>query len=115
MKTERKGILHKNPETAVSAETAVSETIPSAFYVLLRGRVQGVGFRYSAAREAHRLNIKGWVRNTDDGDVEVWAEGSPEKMDIFLSWLRRGPQLARVDSLKKEDTQPGGYSDFSIN
>ena len=102
MKTVRKDTAHKKPEN-----------LP-AFYALVQGRVQGVGFRYSAAREAQSLNIKGWVRNTDDGDVEIWAEGPSEKLDQFLSWLRRGPQLARVDSIKKEEMEGRGYSDFSM-
>ena len=71
-----------------------------AFYALVKGRVQGVGFRYSAIREAQRLRLCGWVRNTIAGDVEAWAEGPSEKLALFQAWLRRGPQLARVDSLE---------------
>ena len=107
MKLERKGTKYKNTEN-ISAEK------PVAFYALIQGRVQGVGFRYSAAREAHRLNIKGWVRNTDEGDVEVWAEGDPEKQKLFFEWLHRGPQLSRIDSVKKEHVEPVGYGDFNI-
>ena len=87
---------------------------PAAFYALVRGRVQGVGFRYSAAREALRLRINGWVRNTGSGDVEVWAEGPSETLELFFSWLRRGPPFSRVDSIDKKDTEPRGYGDFSI-
>ncbi|MDR3167436.1 MAG: acylphosphatase, partial [Treponema sp.] len=63
---------------------------PSALFVHIRGRVQGVGFRYSAVYEARRLGLSGWIRNTQDGDVEVWTEGTPEKQELFLKWLRRG-------------------------
>ena len=89
-----------------------SEEKPTAFFALVSGRVQGVGFRYSAIREAQRLRLNGWVRNTYSGDVEVWAEGPREKLDLFLTWLRRGPQLARVDSINKEDRTPLGYNGF---
>jgi acylphosphatase len=85
-----------------------------AFYARISGMVQGVGFRYSAVREARRLRINGWVRNADDGDVEVWAEGPEEKLSAFLEWLRRGPSYSRVDSVKKEDKNPRGYRDFGV-
>ena len=89
------------------------EEKPAAFYALVRGRVQGVGFRYSAIRAAQRFMINGWVRNTYSGDVEVWAEGPREKLDLFLEWLERGPQLARVDSINTENRSPVGYDGFN--
>jgi len=85
-----------------------------AFYARVRGRVQGVGFRYSATREAERLRLGGWVRNADNGDVEVWAEGAEEKLKTFLAWLRRGPQFSRVDAVEKEDKTPRGFGDFGV-
>ena len=85
-----------------------------AFYARVQGRVQGVGFRYSAAREAQRLRLNGWVRNVENGDVEIWAEGPPERIELFFAWLWRGPEYSRVDSVDKEDREPKGYSDFSI-
>ena len=87
---------------------------PNAFYARVQGRVQGVGFRYSAAREAQRLRVNGWVRNTSSGDVEVWAEGPPERLELFLSWLWRGPEYSRVDSVQKEDKVSRGYPDFNV-
>ena len=86
----------------------------SAFYALVSGRVQGVGFRYSAILEAQRLKLNGWVRNTYSGDVEVWAEGPMDKLETFLAWLRRGPQLARVDSINAETKTPQGYKGFNF-
>jgi len=73
-----------------------------------------VGFRYSAVREAGSLRINGWVRNGRDGSVEVWAEGVPEKLDLFLDWLHRGPQYSRVDSVRKENMEPRGYNNFMV-
>ncbi|MDR2796833.1 MAG: acylphosphatase [Treponema sp.] len=91
------------------------EVVGFAFSALIRGRVQGVGFRYSAIHEARRLGLSGWVRNRSDGAVEVWSEGPPEKQTSFLKWLHRGPPSARVDSLRYEPRRPTGkYSNFSI-
>lgn len=86
----------------------------AAFYALIRGRVQGVGYRYSAIREAGRLNVNGWVRNTHSGDVEVWAEGLPENLERFSAWLYRGPQYSRVDSVEREPRRPQGYRGFDV-
>ena len=86
----------------------------NANYCRVRGKVQGVGFRYSTVREAQRLGIKGWVRNASDGNVEVWAEGSQGQLDLFLKWLSRGPEYSRVDSVKIEDKPPRGHSDFIV-
>ena len=86
----------------------------AAFFTRVRGRVQGVGFRYSTYREARRLRLSGWVRNAADGSVEVWAEGPPEKLSLLLAWLNRGPQFSRVDTVEKEDKAPKGYEDFFI-
>ena len=92
----------------------MSKVSPNAFYARVMGRVQGVGFRYSAFREAQRLRINGWVRNADNGDVEVWAEGPPERLELYLAWLWRGPQYSRVDSVDKEDKEPKGYLEFNV-
>lgn len=86
----------------------------SAFYARIKGKVQGVGFRYSASREAARLRLNGWVKNANNGDVEVWAEGQPEKLELFLKWLRRGPEYSRVDSVEKSEQTPKGYDDFQV-
>jgi acylphosphatase len=95
-------------------ETGTPKEKPGAFFARVRGRVQGVGFRYSTVREAARLQINGWVRNAADGTVEVWAEGQSENLAIFLSWLRKGPQFSRIDSVDKEDREPKGYRDFEV-
>jgi acylphosphatase len=68
-------------------------------HFLIRGRVQGVGFRWFVHREASELNLRGWVRNTEEGDVEVVASGSPEDLEDLRSSLRRGPRGSRVDGI----------------
>jgi acylphosphatase len=72
------------------------------FRAVVRGRVQSVGFRASAASEARRLQLTGWVRNQLDGTVEVDAEGDDAATEAFLAWLRRGPSYAHVTSLDHE-------------
>ena len=86
----------------------------AAFFARVRGRVQGVGFRYSAIREAARLRLNGYVRNADDGAVEVWAEGSEENLALFLKWLNKGPQFSRVDKVDRQDMAPVGYDGFDV-
>ncbi|MDR0583636.1 MAG: acylphosphatase [Treponema sp.] len=92
----------------------IGKSGPAAFYACVSGRVQGVGFRYTCFNEARRLGLLGWVRNSPDGDVEIWAEGNAEKLDRFLQWLHRGPPGARVDRVSCEKHQPAGYSAFEI-
>ncbi|MDR1301074.1 MAG: acylphosphatase [Treponema sp.] len=86
-----------------------------AFSARIRGRVQGVGFRYCAVHEARSLGLVGWVRNRSDGTVEIWSEGPPEKQTAFLQWLHQGPPSARVDVVQHEPRKPTGkYQNFSI-
>lgn len=68
-------------------------------HFLIQGRVQGVGFRWFVHREASELELRGWVRNTEDGDVEVVASGSVEDLAELRTSLRRGPRGSRVDRL----------------
>lgn len=82
---------------------------------LVRGRVQGVGFRWFVEREAHMLGIAGWVRNNHDGTVEVLAQGSREQLSGLHSRLREGPRAARVDSVDVVVAEPtAGLSSFRI-
>jgi acylphosphatase len=66
------------------------------FRAIVSGRVQGVGYRASAAHEARRLGVQGWVRNRPDGTVEVDAQGDETVLEFFLVYLRQGPLGARV-------------------
>jgi len=85
-----------------------------AFHAIVRGSVQGVGFRYYTEREAKKLNIKGWVKNNSNGDVEIWAEGTKPDLDDFHKWLRHGPGSSRVDSVDKDEILPKNYREFNI-
>jgi len=87
----------------------------SAFFARVEGRVQGVGFRYTCMHEGQRLGLQGWVRNTPSGNVEVWAEGTKEKLKAFSLWLHRGPPGARVITVHEEPCVPTGkYHGFGV-
>jgi acylphosphatase len=79
---------------------------PKAVSARVSGRVQGVGFRYSAYHQARSLGLSGWVRNLQDGSVELFFQGPEEKAEAFLSWLRRGPPGARVDTVDYHIVKP---------
>lgn len=86
-----------------------------AFHAFVEGEVQGVGFRYAALREALVLGLSGWVRNAEDGRVEVWAEGGAAELESFAAWLRQGPQWASVEGLRLTWEKPRGLdSTFTI-
>jgi len=88
---------------------------PAARRVLIRGRVQGVGFRWSAMAEGNRLGLAGWARNLPDGRVEVHAQGDPETLAALVEWLRVGPLGAEVTSVSEEPAEPEpGLDAFEI-
>jgi acylphosphatase len=82
--------------------------------LIVRGRVQGVGYRWWAAREAQRLGLDGWVRNRRDGAVELVAAGAAEAVEALVEACWRGPESARVtaiDRLETEDQPPHGFEE----
>ncbi len=82
---------------------------------VVRGRVQGVGFRWFVEREAHILGIAGWVRNNADGSVEVMAQGTRDQLSGLRSRLREGPRAARVDAVEESEAKPvSGITSFRI-
>jgi len=83
-------------------------------HVFVRGRVQGVAFRWSAADEARRLGVDGWVRNLPDGRVEAWVQGPADTVDAMLEWLGRGPSAARVDAVEVAPAPPRALEGFEI-
>ena len=70
--------------------------------LVVTGLVQGIGFRYHMVNAAHRLDVKGWVRNRRDGSVEALIAGNPEAIAAMIHWARSGPPGARVDQVYVE-------------
>jgi acylphosphatase len=76
--------------------------VTHGLHLIIRGRVQGVGFRHFVSRQAGALGIAGWVRNRADGSVEVEAEGPRPVLERLVSALARGPTGARVTAVEQE-------------
>lgn len=86
-------------------------------HLMVSGRVQGVGFRYATQATGQRLSLKGWVRNTEDGRVEIFAEGSSANLESFLEWCHQGPRLAKVSDvvvLRREEIPSPSHESFKI-
>lgn len=79
-------------------------------HAVVRGRVQGVGYRATTVSEARRLQLAGWVRNRSDRTVEVLAEGPAPRLQAFLAYLKRGPLGARVIGVLEDWTDAQGAS-----
>jgi DNA ligase D-like protein (predicted 3'-phosphoesterase) len=76
--------------------------------------VQGVGFRAATVRRAHELGVLGWVRNQDDGTVQVHAEGSAAAVDALVAFLHDGPPAAVVDGVAAQAVKPEGHEQFAV-
>lgn len=90
------------------AEKTVARTF------LVRGRVQGVGYRYFAQRAAEEIGVTGWVRNLDDGSVEAFAQGTSAQLSDFESRLRAGPRWSDVRSVETAESAPAREPTFRI-
>ena len=84
------------------------------YKIRVKGHVQGVGFRWSAVREAETLGIYGYVKNMSDGTVYIEAEGRREQLDSFAGWCRQGPGIGYVESVDISVYPPEGYLSFEI-
>ncbi len=84
----------------------MDKPVVAAYRAVIHGRVQGVGFRYTAVSKALSLGLTGWVRNLGDGTVETHFEGESAKAKEFLRWLGHGPPGARVLRVDKQSLAP---------
>lgn len=83
--------------------------------ITVKGKVQGVWYRQSTLEIATKLDIKGWVRNLPDGDVEITAEGEAEALESLIEWCKKGPPLAVVKEVKVvEQPYIGDLTKFQI-
>ena len=82
--------------------------------LIIEGRVQGVGYRYSAKMKAESLGIRGSVQNLNDGSVFVTAQGEKEAIDNFVRWCYTGPPLAIVRNIEKIQREKEEFSEFKV-
>ncbi len=102
-----------SPESGSRTPRAKPEI--KAVHVLIQGRVQGVGFRYCALREAQHYRITGYIRNLEDGDVEVVAEGREPELSSFIGWLYQGPSGAWISNVSVSPEPVTGYGVFAVD
>ena len=76
--------------------------------IIVRGHVQGVGFRWALRAEAERVGATGWVRNRRDGAVEARATGTPEAVENLVAWVHHGPPLSRVERVEVTEIPDAG-------
>ena len=82
--------------------------------ISVRGQVQGVFFRAYAQEEAEKLSLSGYVGNQDDGTVRIEVEGEEKDLDVFLKWVERGPEGARVDEVHIKECDLQSLKGFDI-
>jgi acylphosphatase len=86
----------------------------ACMHCYVSGKVQGVWFRASTESEAQRLNLNGWVRNLEDGRVEVFACGDERQLELLYHWLEQGPQLAEVSECTRAILEWQAFPNFEI-
>jgi acylphosphatase len=85
-------------------------------YIVISGRVQGVGFRYFAMYKAEELDITGWVKNTPEGKLEIEASGELQNINTFIDWMKIGPARAIIGSFSVSDISPERtFTQFTIH
>jgi acylphosphatase len=84
------------------------------YKIHIRGKVQGVGFRWSAANEARYRGINGMVKNLSDGTVYIEAEGNEDQLNTYVEWCKKGSVFSFVESVEVNSFPPVNYTDFRI-
>ena len=93
----------------------IAKIYMKTYHMLIKGRVQGVGFRVNTRRQARKLGLTGWVRNLANGDVKVVAEGEQSDLKQLVSWAQTGPSMAHVNDVKENWKESNDeFSTFSI-
>ena len=85
-----------------------------AKHLVIKGKVQGVFYRASAREVAEKLGLKGWVKNTHEGDVEAFVCGTETALNKFIDWCRRGPSNAVVTAVSVTDEKEKEFENFRI-
>lgn len=89
--------------------------VMQTYHLLIKGRVQGVFFRASARDVAKKLNITGWIKNSEDGNVEALVTGEDDAIQKFIIWCRKGPPAANVTDVIVEQTKDTFFDDFRVS
>lgn len=84
------------------------------YNISIKGRVQGVGFRYHTKKKAFELGIKGFVKNKVDRSVYIEAEAEEDKLLLFINWCEKGPDWAYVETIHHSQSPVQNYSTFDI-
>lgn len=82
--------------------------------LLIKGKVQGVFYRATAKRTAERFGINGWIKNTEEGDVEAEATGDEEALNAFIDWCKEGPANAHVTDVIIQQKELQEHDEFYI-
>lgn len=84
------------------------------YHLLIKGKVQGVYYRASAREKGEEMGVKGWVKNTPDGNVEAVVSGEEEAVDAFIAWCKKGPERAKVSEVIRTKIQEKLFSTFEV-
>jgi acylphosphatase len=84
------------------------------FNITIRGKVQAVGFRFTAMETAYRFGVHGLVKNNGPDEVFIEAEGTPDMLDKFVAWCHKGPMGARIDHVEIAESQLRNFTSFEI-
>jgi acylphosphatase len=83
-------------------------------HLLIKGKVQGVSYRFTAKGTADKLSLTGWVKNTAEGHVEVMATGDEQSLQTFIAWCRKGPPGAKVTDVLINSLHETSFRQFTI-
>tara|TARA_B110000014_G_scaffold170281_1_gene120955 strand:+ start:265 stop:543 length:279 start_codon:yes stop_codon:yes gene_type:complete len=90
--------------------------VKQRIHIFLTGKVQGVFFRQATKVVAIKNNVTGWVKNLENGEVEILLEGDDKNVNSVIDWCRNGPANSRVDEVKIEQQEfSGQYSNFEVS
>ena len=83
-------------------------------HLIIKGKVQGVFFRATAKDVADEIGVTGWVKNTEEGNVEIMATGSEEQLDKLIEWCRKGPKRAIVTGVVENSREEQHFTGFEV-
>ena len=86
----------------------------NTIHMIIKGKVQGVGFRYYTYIMAKKYDIKGSVKNLEDGDVEIFAQGDTDKIKKFKKFIYKGSPFSKVERVIEEEINTKEYNDFDL-